>query len=381
MGIAGALKRLQALRAVPPLAPAEPRSLRGWRRTREPYERRPPRKPGQRPWSALTRGSVAGQLFVLQVVVVLLLVLAAVVALVLQVRRDSTAAARERSLAVAESFANSPGMVRRAQTRPIRRAVLQPRAEAARKRTGVDFIVVMNTDGIRYTHPISRTGSARSSSAPSSPRWRGHVVTETINGTIGQARAGGRSRHADRTARSSAWSPPGSRSRTSAVSWTGSFPLLLGAAAGALALATGGTALVSRRLRRQTHGLGPAEMTRMYEHHDAVLHAVREGVLIVGGDGGCCSPTTRRAGCSICRRTREGRQVADLGPRARARRSCWPRAGWPPTRCTWPGTGCWRSTSGSTDRARRPAGQRRDAARHHRAAGCSPAGPSWPASG
>ncbi|GGX46559.1 histidine kinase [Streptomyces chryseus] len=42
---------------------------------------------------------------------------------------------------------------------------------------------------------------------------------------------------------------------------------------------------MSRRLLRRTHGLGPAEMTRMYEHHDAVLHAVREGVLIVGGGG------------------------------------------------------------------------------------------------
>src|SRR5207244_2711567 len=62
-------------------------------------------------------------------------------------------------------------------------------------------------------------------------------------------------------------------------------PLFLGTAAGALALAGGGAGLVSRRLRRQTHGLGPAEMTRMYEHHDAVLHAVREGVLIIGGDG------------------------------------------------------------------------------------------------
>ncbi len=62
-------------------------------------------------------------------------------------------------------------------------------------------------------------------------------------------------------------------------------PLLLGSAAGALALATGGAALVSRRLRRQTHGLDPAEITRMFDHHDAVLHAVREGVLIVGGDG------------------------------------------------------------------------------------------------
>ena len=32
--------------------------------------------------------------------------------------------------------------------------------------------------------------------------------------------------------------------------------------------------LLNRRLRRQTHGLGPAEMNRMYEYHDAVLHSV-----------------------------------------------------------------------------------------------------------
>ncbi|MFG2826258.1 SpoIIE family protein phosphatase [Streptomyces sp. NPDC048434] len=61
-------------------------------------------------------------------------------------------------------------------------------------------------------------------------------------------------------------------------------PLLLGAAGGLLVVA-GGAAWVSRRLRRQTHGLPPAELRRMYEHHDAVLHAVREGVLIIGSDG------------------------------------------------------------------------------------------------
>ncbi|MEU9120900.1 SpoIIE family protein phosphatase [Streptomyces sp. NPDC048506] len=62
-------------------------------------------------------------------------------------------------------------------------------------------------------------------------------------------------------------------------------PLLLGSAAAALLLVTGGTVLINRRLRRQTHGPDPAEMRQMYDHHDAVLHAVREGVLIVGSDG------------------------------------------------------------------------------------------------
>ena len=46
-----------------------------------------------------------------------------------------------------------------------------------------------------------------------------------------------------------------------------------------------GAWLVSRRLRRQTHGLGAREITRMYEYYDAVLHAVREGLLLLDGDG------------------------------------------------------------------------------------------------
>ncbi|MFI5523213.1 SpoIIE family protein phosphatase [Streptomyces platensis] len=63
------------------------------------------------------------------------------------------------------------------------------------------------------------------------------------------------------------------------------FPVLLGSAAGVLLLVAGGAALAGRRLRRQTGGVRPAEMRRRYDHHDAVLHAVREGVLIIGGDG------------------------------------------------------------------------------------------------
>ncbi len=96
---------------------------------------------------------MAGQVFVFQVVIVLLLVVAAVVALVLQVRHDSTVEARNRSVAVAATFADSPG-IREALRAPDPTAVLQPRAEAARKATGVDFIVVMDTDGTRYTHPL-----------------------------------------------------------------------------------------------------------------------------------------------------------------------------------------------------------------------------------
>jgi len=62
-------------------------------------------------------------------------------------------------------------------------------------------------------------------------------------------------------------------------------PAVLVPTALALLLAAAGSWLLSRRLRRQTHGLGPAEMTRMYEYHDAVLHSVREGLVVVDRAG------------------------------------------------------------------------------------------------
>ncbi len=62
-------------------------------------------------------------------------------------------------------------------------------------------------------------------------------------------------------------------------------PLVLGAAVLALLLAAVGSWLVSRWLRRSTHDLGPAELARMYEYYDAVLHAVREGLLLLDREG------------------------------------------------------------------------------------------------
>ena len=252
---------------------------------------------------------MAGQVFVLQVVIVLLLVVAAVVALVLQVRHDSTVEARNRSVAVAEAFANAPGTAE-ALSGPDPSAVLQPRAEAARRATDVDFIVVMNTEGIRYTHPKpDRIGKKFVGNI--APALAGDVVTEDITGTIGplvQAVVPVKADDGKVVGLVSAGIT------TAKVGGTANqqLPLLLMAAAVGLALATGGTALVSRRLLRQTHGLGPHEMTRMYEHHDAVLHAVREGVLIVGGEGRLLLANDEAHRLLDLPADAEGRHVLDL---------------------------------------------------------------------
>ncbi|MGW5692091.1 SpoIIE family protein phosphatase [Streptomyces asiaticus] len=241
-----------------------------------------PFPPRRRPGSPRGVGTVAGQVFVLQLVIVLVLIAVGVAALFLQARDAAMRDARHRSLAAAQTFASAPGTVAAAKsTDPS--AVLQPRAEEARKKSGVDYIVAFSPSGVRWTSPRPQMiGSHVTGSYAEA--LRGRPDTSTFDSPIGRV--------VDTTV-------PITDVDGSVVGLVGvgltvgsvneqvrrQLPLLIGSTAGAFILVTGSTALVSRRLRTQTFGLGPAELARMYEHHDAVLHSVREGVAIVGKDG------------------------------------------------------------------------------------------------
>ncbi|MFD1663528.1 SpoIIE family protein phosphatase [Streptomyces caeni] len=249
------------------------------------FARSVPDAPGETRWrlrSLLSVRSLAGQVFLLQLAVVALIVAAALVALVVQARRDTMADARSRTLAAAETFANAPGVLP-ALRGPDPSAVLQPHAEAARKAAGVDAIIVYGLDGITLTHSDPRQ-IGKHVIGPYAEAAAGKAFTRTFRGTLGLSVVSAVPvKDGDGSVVAVVTAPV--RVERVQHRLEHQLPVLFGGAAGALVIAAGGAGLVSRRLRRQTHGLGPAEMTRMYEHHDAVLHAVREGVLIVGGDG------------------------------------------------------------------------------------------------
>ncbi|MCJ1681344.1 SpoIIE family protein phosphatase [Streptomyces sp. APSN-46.1] len=235
---------------------------------------------------------------------VLVLIAAATLALVYQARTDSQRDARNRSLAAAEAFAHAPGLPEALKTsNPT--AELQPLADAARQASGVDFIAVMTTDGIRYTDSRPELIGKRAT-GDLSRAVRGVSFTEVFMGTPSDAV---RAVVPVRNASGDVVGLVATGIEVANVSDVveNQLPLLLGAAAGTLLLGTAGAALVSRRLRRQTRGLGEAEMTRMNEHHEAVLHAVREGVIIIDSD--------RR----ILLVNDEGRRLLDLPPDAEGR--------------------------------------------------------------
>ncbi|MFF4607355.1 SpoIIE family protein phosphatase [Streptomyces sp. NPDC001339] len=232
--------------------------------------------------SLLSVRSLAGEVFLLHLVVVVLLVAATAAALVVQARSESTSEARHRTLAAAQTFANAPGILTAlGSSDPT--AILQPRAEAARKGSGVDAIIVYRRDGITLTHSDPRQIGKRVI-GPFAEAAAGRAFTRTFEGTLGLSVVSVVPvKNAAGTVVALVAVPVTVEKVQDRVNQQ--LPVLFGIAGGALVLAAGGAGLVSRRLRRQTHGLGPAEMTRMYEHHDAVLHAVREGVVIIGDDG------------------------------------------------------------------------------------------------
>ncbi|MGW8883623.1 SpoIIE family protein phosphatase [Streptomyces sp. NPDC055749] len=268
----------------------------------------PPRAGSAR--SLFSLRTVAGQVFCLMLGLVVLLVSAAAVALVVQGRRDTMQEAELHTLGVAETFAHAPGIVA-AMDGPNPTAALQPIAEQVRVKTEVDYVVVSDDRGIRLTHPDPELIGKRVV-GPYHKALEGEAFTRTFEGVRGRA------------VNSVVPVPRADGSIAGLVSVgitvesvesvaDRSLPFSVGAAGVALVLAAGGAALVSRRLGRQTHGLGPDGMTRMYEHHDAVLHAVREGVLIIGPDGRLLLVNDEARRLLDLPADAEGRAVTDLG--------------------------------------------------------------------
>jgi sensor histidine kinase regulating citrate/malate metabolism len=256
--------------------------------------------------------TVARQILVLQVLVVVVVVVGAVTLAYADARRSQIASARDRALAVAVSVADTP-QVRASLRTADPSAGIAPFAEEVRRDSGTDFVVVMALDRTRYSHPnpdeIGKKFIGDLGTAPD-----GKPFTQEYTGTLGPSMravvpvfdtAGG--------TRVVALVSVGITMQRIQGALADRLPTI--ALASALILATGllGAWLISRRLRRQTHGLGEGEITRMYEYYDAVLHAVREGLLLVDTEGRVQLVNDEAKRLLDLDGSAVGRRVAELG--------------------------------------------------------------------
>lgn len=241
----------------------------------------PPDGARERPSWSPRRWSVAAQTFGLQVVVALLVIGAGLVGVYVQARSYTTRQATAQVLAVARSVASMPLVIDAVQ-QDDRDGVLPPVAERVRKRTGTDFVVVMSPTGTRYSHPNPKR-IGHTFIGHIAPAAAGGTVVEDYTGTLGPSRRA----VVPVTERGDVVGLVSVGIRKEAVSHRVSeqLPGILGAGLAAALLVGLGTALVTRRVRRQTHGLGARQLQEMYDYYDAVLHAVTDGLLLTDLDG------------------------------------------------------------------------------------------------
>lgn len=188
-----------------------------------------------------------------------------------------------RAQAIAESVAEIPD-VRQLVERQDLSPELQSVAEAVRLRTDVTFVVITDVDGIRYSHPnTERIGQPVSTDPALALAGVSDWYVQT--GTLGTSVRGKVPIWSTTSDRVVGIVSVGVLTGEVAETLLDRLAALLLAGAGAFAAGAAAAYLGARRIRRQTLGLEPPEIARLFEHREGLLRSLHEGVLAVDKSG------------------------------------------------------------------------------------------------
>lgn len=229
---------------------------------------------------------VAGQVLLLQGVVVVLAGLLAAAVAVEDSRRDAEASARALVAALAYQQAQSVTSVEALRDpSPAAAQAVQAAGIDAVGGTRTDFFILMEPSGRMISHPDPRM-VGQMFSGPVATARSGGTVTVAYDGDLGSSVV--------------ALAPvrePGFGGRVIGISAVGIRQQRIGALAAEdvrgivammgliLGIGAAGAAIIHGRLRRQTLGLRPEELARMYQFWDGVLRSVGDGLVVTDTKG------------------------------------------------------------------------------------------------
>ncbi|WP_406150866.1 ATP-binding protein [Streptomyces sp. NBC_01012] len=221
---------------------------------------------------------LSGQVLAVQLALTTGVVVLAISLFTAPLARELDEEAMHRALAIAQTTAADPAIARGlVATPPTPDGPVQREAERIRRATGALYVVTMDTRGVRWSHTTTAEIGRHVSTDPSDP-LSGREVRQIDNGTLG------------RSARAKVPLYDSSGDVVGAVSvgiaydsvrhrLIGALPALLLCAAAALAVGAGVAVVVSRRLRRRTHGIAFSDISSLLDEREAMLHGIREGVI------------------------------------------------------------------------------------------------------
>ncbi|MFC8086846.1 ATP-binding protein [Streptomyces sp. NPDC057340] len=192
--------------------------------------------------------------------------------------------AMRRALAIAQTTAQQPQVVRDLRTtRPTPDGPVQRAAERVREATKAEYVVVMDREGVRWSHTDPRRIGQVVSTDPGQA-LSGREVMEIDDGTLG------------RSARGKVPLRDGDGEIVGAVSvgiaydsvrarLIHAIPGLFAYAGGALAVGALASWIISRRVQRQTRDLAFSDIAGLLAEREAMLHGIREGVVALDRGG------------------------------------------------------------------------------------------------
>ncbi|MFF3497432.1 ATP-binding protein, partial [Streptomyces sp. NPDC002795] len=226
--------------------------------------------------------SLAGQLFTMQVVLVAVVVAGCALFTYVSDRGQAENSAQRQATATARAVADARSVREAASGAVDPTEHLQPYAREVQRHTGVDFVTIMDPDGIRWTHPDERQIGERYL-GHIGPALKGHTFSETYTGTLGASVRVVTPVYDEGRHRVVGLVSAGITVDVITAQAQGQVLAVAGVALAALVLGGIGTYVINARLRRHTHGMNATELSRMHAYHQAALHAVREGLVMMDG--------------------------------------------------------------------------------------------------
>ena len=227
--------------------------------------------------------TLAGQYLILQLLLICVVLVGVVALTIGQAIASFEESEGRRSLSAAESLAANP-LLRTLlpDAEPRQGAALPAMAETVRSVSGLRFVSISGSDGIILTSSrpdeIGTKAIPPESTVLAGRAWTGDMkrggnrvlvaqvpVYDLDSEMVGFVSVG--------------QNYPSTEEIFSEVAPTTAVVLLVSVLLGGV-----GSVLLSRRVKKQTLGMEPAEIAGLVEYREALLHGVREGVVSIGSD-------------------------------------------------------------------------------------------------
>ncbi|NNU93498.1 sensor histidine kinase [Geobacillus sp. NFOSA3] len=188
-----------------------------------------------------------------------------------------------RALNVAETVAATP-LVRDAFRQPDPHRQIQPFAEMIRRKTGAEYVVVGNRQGIRYAHPLPDRIGKKMVGGDNDEVLEGKAIISEAVGSLGPAIRGKAPIFDEKGNVIGIVSVGFLLEDIEDIVWSYNAKIFFFSIL-ALLLGVIGAVAIAKTVKKSIHGLEPKEIGMLYQEKQAILEAIREGIIAVNREG------------------------------------------------------------------------------------------------